>query len=87
MFGTVPLPIFFETLTYREYDVERREVSYGEAITEFELKYPQFLNATLCGANLLGISYVESETEGSYVREYEVVCEADIAEQKCISVK
>ncbi len=87
LFGRFPLPFFKEEVVYKEYENEERELSYSDASEEFEVRYPRLLSATLDGAKLVSVSFRESESDSSYIREYEVVCEADIAEQKAIEVK
>ena len=87
LFGVFPLPVFKEQRIYREYDEEFHELSYDDAEREIDVKYPELLSATLGGARLIEVCYIETESDDAYIREYEVICEADISERKDIEVK
>jgi len=87
LFGVFPLPVFKEMRIYREYDEEFHELTYDDAAREFDVRYPGLLSATLGGARLIEVNFIETESDDAYIREYEVICEADIAERKDIEVK
>ena len=51
-------------------------------MTEFEKQYPDEIESVLDGAELLSVSYEDSETENSYLRNYKIICNAVISTDK-----
>ena len=86
LFGTIPLPVFMAETEYREYESNLTPTSYEEAEAEFSRLYPEALEKTLDGAEIVSVSYTERESDDAYIRDYTVVCVADIATMKKIVV-
>jgi len=87
LLGEFPLPFFNETVLYREFYTVEKNVSSKDADEEFDRLYSSRLDSALDGAKLVSVSTIKEENETSYIYRCSVICEADIAKRKGITIK
>ena len=86
LFGIAPLPVFTEKVIYKEYTEHERKISPDEALDEIGKEYPERVADALSGAKLVSVTYVDSESATEYIRSYEIICVANIAKPKEITL-
>ena len=79
LFSEIPLPLFKDSVVYKEYCTTDREVTKEEAKAIFSDTYDERINSILNGAELLSVSCVFDENDNYYFMKYEVICISDIS--------
>ncbi|MBQ7669514.1 MAG: sporulation protein YqfD [Clostridia bacterium] len=80
LFSVIPLPLFNDSVVYKEYYTTDLVITKEEATRLFSDSYNSCINSILNGAELLSVKRVFDENDDYYLMKYEVICISDISE-------
>ena len=87
LFSEIPLPLFKDSVVYKEFYTVEHNVSKEEAKALFSAFYDERIQSILNGAELLSVSGVLEENDDFYLMKYEVICISDISTKMKIVVE